>query len=100
MQHPAGKPNDDWADEHLHGHVCELVILHWSKLPAVHAKEVSECIDLQCQEDEREQHDWDLNVKTNADVGIKQRQKNNDEERVEGEREITHLCQESRAHEE
>src|SRR6185369_1271555 len=100
MQHPAGKPNDDWADEHLHGHVRKLVILHWSKLPAIHAKEVSERIDLQREEDEPEQHDWDLNVETNANVEIKQCQKNNDEERVECKREITHLREEGCAREE
>ena len=31
---------------HLHHHVCKLVVLHWSKLPAIHAEKVSECIDL------------------------------------------------------
>ena len=40
--------------EHLHHHVCKLVVLHWSKLPAIHAEKVSECIDLECEEDERQ----------------------------------------------
>src|ERR1051325_1090749 len=94
MQHAPGKPNDDRADEHLHGHVCELVILHWSKLPAIHVKEVSECIDLQCDKDERQQPERNLNVETNADVEIEQCQKNKNKDRIESEREIKHFGKE------
>jgi hypothetical protein len=52
VQHIAHEPNDDWTNEHLDQHVRELVVLHWSKLSPVQAKEVSECVDLQRQKDE------------------------------------------------
>src|SRR4026207_934630 len=43
LQDAPGEPNDDRADEHLDHHVCKLVVLHWTKLPAVPAEKVSEC---------------------------------------------------------
>src|SRR6185369_4077215 len=51
VQHIAYKPNDDRTNKNLHQHVRELVILHWSKLSSVHAKEVSECVDLKREKD-------------------------------------------------
>jgi len=52
LQYSSDQPNDDRTDQHLHCQVCELVILHWPKLMAVHVKEVSERINLQRCEDE------------------------------------------------
>src|SRR5262249_54811957 len=100
LQHAASQPNDDRADEHLHRRVCKLVVLHWPKLPAIHVKEVSECVDLQCEKDERQECQRDLNVETNANVCIKHCQEDNDEDRVEGERQITHLQKEGCARDE
>src|ERR1044072_8208100 len=54
-QHIAHEPDDDRANQHLYGHVRELVVMHWSKLAPVHAEEISECIDLQREKNESQE---------------------------------------------
>src|SRR5689334_8878174 len=66
LQQSIDQPDDQRTDEHLDHRVRELIVLHWSKLPAIHTKEISQRVHLQREEHKSEQQQRNSHVVTNT----------------------------------